>query len=151
MTPWTKESTRLLCPWSFSGKNTGVGCHFPLQGSFPTQGPNLHLLHLRHRQAGSPPPAPPRKPSINYTIPLRFHIPSLLHIRLYFRKLYSLPSLLLYSHFPLLYLQASTGQLVGSLFPGPQQCKAPSPNPWTAREFPISKPLENSPHTDCLS
>ena len=24
---------RLLCPWDFSGKNTGVGCHFLLQGS----------------------------------------------------------------------------------------------------------------------
>ena len=24
--------TRLLCPWNFSGKNTGVGCHFLLQG-----------------------------------------------------------------------------------------------------------------------
>ena len=22
---------RLLCPWNFSGKNTGVGCHFLLQ------------------------------------------------------------------------------------------------------------------------
>ena len=22
------EPTRLLCPWDFSGKNTGVGCHF---------------------------------------------------------------------------------------------------------------------------
>ena len=27
------------------GKNTGVGCHFLLQGIFPTQGLNLHLLH----------------------------------------------------------------------------------------------------------
>ena len=27
------------------GKNTGVGCHFLLQGIFPTQGSNLHLLH----------------------------------------------------------------------------------------------------------
>ena len=26
------------------GKNTGVGCHFLLQGIFPTQGLNLHLL-----------------------------------------------------------------------------------------------------------
>ena len=26
-------------------KNTGVGCHFLLQGIFPTQGSNLHLLH----------------------------------------------------------------------------------------------------------
>ena len=26
---------RLLCPWDFPGKNTGVGCHFLLQGSLP--------------------------------------------------------------------------------------------------------------------
>ena len=32
------------------GKNTGVGCHFPFQGIFPTQGSDLHLLH---RQADS--------------------------------------------------------------------------------------------------
>ena len=32
--------TRLLCPWNFSGKNTGVGCHFLLQGIFLTQGLN---------------------------------------------------------------------------------------------------------------
>ena len=37
--------TRLLCPWDFSGKNAGVGCHFLLQGIFPNQGSNLHLLH----------------------------------------------------------------------------------------------------------
>ena len=36
---------RLLCPWDFPGKNTGVGCHFLLQGIFPTQGSNPHLLH----------------------------------------------------------------------------------------------------------
>ena len=29
----------------FSGKNTGVGFHLLLQGIFPTQGSNLHLLH----------------------------------------------------------------------------------------------------------
>ena len=29
------------------GKNTGVGCHFLLQGIFPTQGWNLGLLHCR--------------------------------------------------------------------------------------------------------
>ena len=28
------KPTRLLCPWDFSGENTGVGCHFLLQGSF---------------------------------------------------------------------------------------------------------------------
>ena len=37
--------TRLLCPWNFLGKNTGVGCHFPLQGIFLTQGSNPCLLH----------------------------------------------------------------------------------------------------------
>ena len=29
----------------FPGKNTGVGCHFLLQGIFPTQGLNSSLLH----------------------------------------------------------------------------------------------------------
>ena len=31
----------------FSGKSTGVGCHFLLQGIFPTQGSNPGLLHCR--------------------------------------------------------------------------------------------------------
>ena len=39
--------TRLLCPWDFPGKDTGVGCHFLLQEIFPTQGSNLGLLHCR--------------------------------------------------------------------------------------------------------
>ena len=36
----------------FSSKNTGLGCHFLLQGILPTQGSNLHFLHwqiLYHR------------------------------------------------------------------------------------------------------
>ena len=37
--------TRLLHLWHFPGKNTGVGCHFLIQGIFPTQGSNPHLLH----------------------------------------------------------------------------------------------------------
>ena len=40
------------------GKNTGVGCHALLQGIFPTQGTNTHLLP---RQAGSLPLVPPEK------------------------------------------------------------------------------------------
>ena len=35
---------RLLCPWDSPSKNTGVGCHFFLQGIFPTQGSNLRFL-----------------------------------------------------------------------------------------------------------
>ena len=39
--------TRLLCPWDFLDKSTGVGCHFLLQGIFPTQGLNPGLPHCR--------------------------------------------------------------------------------------------------------
>ena len=46
------QTTRLLCPWDFSGKNTGFGCQFLLQGTFLTQGLNPCLLHW---QAGSLP------------------------------------------------------------------------------------------------
>ena len=42
------QFARLLCPWDFPGKNTGMGCHFLCQGIFPTQGLNLHLLCLLH-------------------------------------------------------------------------------------------------------
>ena len=34
-------------PWNSPGKNAGVGCHFLLQGIFPSQGSNLGLLHCR--------------------------------------------------------------------------------------------------------
>ena len=48
-----------LCPWNFPGQNTGEGCHFLLQGIFPTQGSNLQLLNwqadsLPLRDLGSP-------------------------------------------------------------------------------------------------
>ena len=31
VTPWIVACTKLLRPWDFQGKNTGVGCHFLLQ------------------------------------------------------------------------------------------------------------------------
>ena len=43
--------TRLFCPWDFPGKNTGVGCHFLLQGIFLTQGSNPGLLHCGQTKA----------------------------------------------------------------------------------------------------
>ena len=46
-------AARLLCPWDFPGKNTGVGCHGLLQGIFLTQGSNLHLLLLLYCQVSS--------------------------------------------------------------------------------------------------
>ena len=42
--PHRQQPIRLLCPWDSPGKNTGVGCHALLQGIFPTQGSNSHLL-----------------------------------------------------------------------------------------------------------
>ena len=45
--PMDCSPTRLLRPWDFPGKNTGVGCHFLLQEIFLTQGLNPGLLHCR--------------------------------------------------------------------------------------------------------
>ena len=39
--------TRLLCPWDFLGKSTGVGCHFLSPGNFLTQRSNPGLPHCR--------------------------------------------------------------------------------------------------------
>ena len=51
--PHGLQPTRLLCPWNSPGKNTGVGCHFLLQGIEPGS-PVLQadLYHLSHQ--GSP-------------------------------------------------------------------------------------------------
>ena len=49
------QPARLLCPWDFSGKNTGVGCHPPLlcppplQRIFLTQGSHPSLLWFLHQ------------------------------------------------------------------------------------------------------
>ena len=55
-TPW------LLYPWDFPGKNTGVGCHFLLKGTFPTQRWSLDLLCLLHCRQIFLPLVPPGKP-----------------------------------------------------------------------------------------
>ena len=58
--PYVLQLARLLCPWNFTGKNTGVGCHPLLQGILLTQGSRPCLPHappalqtdslsLRHR------------------------------------------------------------------------------------------------------
>ena len=54
--PHGLEPIRLLHPWNFLGKSTGVGCHFLLQGIFPTQGLNLGLPHCRQTLLLSEPP-----------------------------------------------------------------------------------------------
>ena len=42
--PHGLQPARLVCPWDSPGNNTGVGCHFLLQGIFPTQGLNRHVF-----------------------------------------------------------------------------------------------------------
>ena len=41
------QPARLLCPWNSPGNNTGVGRHYLLQGTFPTQEMNPSLLFCR--------------------------------------------------------------------------------------------------------
>ena len=53
----------LLWPWDSPGRNTGVGCHALLPGTFPAQGSHPQLLCLLHWQAGSLPLVPPGEPN----------------------------------------------------------------------------------------
>ena len=59
--PHGLQPIRLLHPWDFPGKSTGMDCHFLLQGIFPTQGMNLGfpryrqtLYHLSHHGINIP-------------------------------------------------------------------------------------------------
>ena len=54
MTSWTVAYQAPL-PLDFPGKNTGMDCHFLLQGIFLTQGSNPSLLCLLNWQADSLP------------------------------------------------------------------------------------------------
>ena len=45
-TPWTVACQAPLL-WDSPGKKSGMGCHFLLQGIFPTQGSNPGLPHWR--------------------------------------------------------------------------------------------------------
>ena len=56
------QPSRPPCLWDSPGKNTGVVCHFLLQGIFPTQESNQWFLCLLHWQAGSLPVLPLGKP-----------------------------------------------------------------------------------------
>ena len=53
------QSARLFCLWNLQARDTGVGCHFLLQGIFLTQGSNLSLMRW---QVDSSPLCPPGKP-----------------------------------------------------------------------------------------
>ena len=42
--PHGLQYTKFFCSWDFPGKNTGMGCHFLLQGNLPN--PRIELLSL---------------------------------------------------------------------------------------------------------
>ena len=48
----TLGTARLLCLWDSPGKNTGVGSHFLLHGSFWNQGLNPYLLYFLYWPPG---------------------------------------------------------------------------------------------------
>ena len=53
--PHGLQPARLLCPWDFPGENTGMGCHFLLQGIFLTQkSPALQADSLPLSNQGNP-------------------------------------------------------------------------------------------------
>ena len=54
----------------FPGKNTGMDCHFLLQGIFVIQGLNPYLLSLLHWQADSFPLVPLGKPPKGLEMPI---------------------------------------------------------------------------------
>ena len=54
--------TRLLCPWDFPGKNTGVGFHLLLQGDLPDPGIEPTSPVSPALQANSLPDEPSGKP-----------------------------------------------------------------------------------------
>ena len=62
--PYELQPARLLCPWNFPGKNTGVGCHALLQGISSTQVLILGLFCLLHQQVDSLLLVPPGEPQI---------------------------------------------------------------------------------------
>ena len=64
--PLGLKPTGLLCPWNSPGNKTGVGCHFLLQGIFPTQGWNHHLF-ISCIDNGVLPLAQPGKPSVQFS------------------------------------------------------------------------------------
>ena len=58
------QPARLLCPWNFPDKNTGVGCHFLLQWIFLTPGIKPEPPALA---GGFFTTQPPEKPSLAVT------------------------------------------------------------------------------------
>ena len=83
--------TRLFCAWDSPGKNTGVGCHSLLHGTFRTQGLNSGLLYCRQIVLPSEPPGKPLRLFTHFKFlysansnKIRHSLPSPFHLSLYF-------------------------------------------------------------------
>ena len=63
--PHGLQPTRLLCPWNFPGKSTGVGGHFPSPGDLPDLGIKLTSL-ASHWQADPLPLSHQGSPKIHW-------------------------------------------------------------------------------------
>ena len=57
--PMDCSLAKLLCPWGSPGRNTGVGCHFLLQGIFPDPGIKPRSPALQPHSLPSEPPGKP--------------------------------------------------------------------------------------------
>ena len=66
--PYGLQPSRLLCPWNFPGKNTGVGCHFLLQGNLWNPGIEPKSLVSTALAGGFFITAPPGKPPWAYRL-----------------------------------------------------------------------------------
>ena len=53
---WVRLFCRLLCPWDFWGKNTGVGCHFHSPGHLPNLGTERRPLAMANGFFTTEPP-----------------------------------------------------------------------------------------------
>ena len=61
-----QRNTPVLCPWDSPGKNTGMGCHFILQGKLPNPGMEPESLAPPALASKSFSTAPPGKPPCGY-------------------------------------------------------------------------------------
>ena len=75
--PHKLQPARLLCPWDFPGKNTGVGCHFLFQENLPNPGWNLHLMNW---QADSLPLSHQGNPYVCITLKQNKRLPELWYL-----------------------------------------------------------------------
>ena len=143
-TPWTVAHHTPL-PLYFPVKNTGVGCHFLLQGIFPPQGSNLRLLLGRQIFFTTKPPGKPKQSlQISITIEINKHNPPSLQC-LVTEEEHFLPG----DREGTILLQNLGFRLLTSLRRQGPHCSTPKAN-WLHCQAPpgVTKPKSNPPFPD---